>query len=239
MEHLKCYLPLSRACLVAALAMTSASLTAGETSKGLPEPGITGMAPTQVETTVTGTVSDNYGPLIGATIMEKGTNNGTITDLNGKFSLKVSSTNATLVISSIGFTSKEIKVGSQKTFNILLMENNKSLNEVVVVGYGTQKKVNMTGSVSAINVSELAESRPITNVSQALSGLAAGVNVTSNHNQPGNDNASILVRGQGTLNSSAPLVIVDGTEAGINTVNPQDIESVSILKDDASAVIYG
>ena len=239
MEHLKCYLPLSRACLVAALAMTSSSLTAGETSKGLPEPGITGMAPTQVETTVTGTVSDNYGPLIGATIMEKGTNNGTITDLNGKFSLKVSSTNATLVISSIGFTSKEIKVGSQKTFNILLMENNKSLNEVVVVGYGTQKKVNMTGSVSAINVSELAESRPITNVSQALSGLAAGVNVTSNHNQPGNDNASILVRGQGTLNSSAPLVIVDGTEAGINTVNPQDIESVSILKDAASAAIYG
>ncbi len=189
--------------------------------------------------TVTGSVSDAMGPLIGATIMEKGTSNGTISDLNGAFTLKVSSPDAVLVVSSIGFTTQEISVRARKNIAVTMHEDNKSLNEVVVVGYGTQKKVNMTGSVSAINVAELAESRPLTNVSQTLAGLAAGVSVTSNNNQPGNDNASILVRGQGTLNSSAPLIIIDGSEAGINTVNPQDIESVSVLKDAASSAIYG
>lgn len=189
--------------------------------------------------TVSGTVSDALEPMIGATVMEKGTTNGAVTDINGHFTIKVSSPNATLVISSVGYVTQEIKVGSQRNIRVTLKEDNKSLNEVVVVGYGTQKKVNMTGSVSAVNVAELAESRPITNVSQALAGMAAGVSVRSNNNQPGNDNASILVRGQGTLNSSAPLVIIDGAEAGINTVNPQDIESVSILKDAASAAIYG
>ena len=97
----------------------------------------------------------------------------------------------------------------------------------------------MSGSVSTINVAELTESRPITNVSHALAGLAAGVNVQGTANQPGNDNASIKVRGQGTLNESSPLVIIDGVEAGINTVNPQDIESMTVLKDAASSAIYG
>lgn len=97
----------------------------------------------------------------------------------------------------------------------------------------------MSGAVASINMDELTESRPVTNVSQALAGLAAGVNVSSSSNRPGDDNASILVRGQGTLNSSAPLIIIDGVEQGINTVNPQDIESVSVLKDAASASIYG
>ncbi|KGF17291.1 collagen-binding protein [Prevotella sp. S7-1-8] len=189
--------------------------------------------------TVSGTVSDALEPMIGATVMEKGTTNGTVTDIDGHFTIKVSSPNAKLVISSVGYVTQEIKVGSRRNIRVTLKEDDKSLNEVVVVGYGTQKKVNMTGSVSAVNVAELAESRPITNVSQALAGMAAGVSVRSNNNQPGNDNASILVRGQGTLNSSAPLVIIDGAEAGINTVNPQDIESVSILKDAASAAIYG
>ena len=193
----------------------------------------------QDQVTITGSVSDNMGPMIGVTVLEKGTTNGCVTDLNGQFVLKVKSADATLIVSNIGYTTQEVKLRGRKSVTITLAEDNKLLNEVVVVGYGTQKKVNMTGAVSSINVSKLAESRPLTNVSQALAGLAAGVSVTSNHNRPGDDNASILVRGQGTLNSSAPLIIIDGSEAGINTVNPQDIESISILKDAASAAIYG
>jgi TonB-dependent starch-binding outer membrane protein SusC len=219
------------------LSLTSIVSMAGTTDIGTSAPKMSPSAPVAVS--VSGTVVDNSGPIIGATIMEKGTNNGTVTDIDGHFTLNVSSPNAVIVISSIGFVTQEIKVGTQKNINVTMKEDNQSLNEVVVVGYGTQKKVNMTGSVSSINMSELAGSRPITNVSQALAGLAAGVSVVSNNNQPGNDNASILVRGQGTLNSSAPLIIIDGVEAGINTVNPQDIESVSVLKDAASSAIYG
>uniref|UniRef100_UPI002625ED5C SusC/RagA family TonB-linked outer membrane protein n=1 Tax=uncultured Bacteroides sp. TaxID=162156 RepID=UPI002625ED5C len=145
-----------------------------------------------------------------------------------------------LQISYIGFNTQEIKVTSTTNdITVNLKEDSKTLEEVVVVGYGTQKKVNLSGSLSTINVSELTESRPITNVSHALAGLAAGVNVQMSSNQPGNDNASIKVRGQGTLNDSSPLVIIDGAEAGINTVNPQDIESMTVLKDAASSAIYG
>lgn len=193
---------------------------------------------TQVKT-VTGVVTDQYGPVIGANVHVKGSTTGTITDIDGKFSIEVP-VNSVLEISYIGFLTEEIQItGTTKNLNIHLKEDSETLEEVVVVGYGTQKKVNMSGSVSSVNVGELTESRPITNVSQALAGVAAGVSVMSGSNQPGNDNATITVRGQGTLNESAPLVIIDGAEAGINTVNPQDIESISILKDAASAAIYG
>ena len=159
---------------------------------------------------------------------------------------------ATMFLASIGMASANpstdtfgsnepnpVVASPQTSFNIKLAEDSQALDEVVVVGYGTQKKVNLSGSVSTINVAELTESRPITNVSHALAGLAAGVNVQGTANQPGNDNASIKVRGQGTLNESSPLVIIDGVEAGINTVNPQDIESMTVLKDAASSAIYG
>lgn len=195
-------------------------------------------SPQQAKITVSGMVEDQFGAIIGASVVEKGTANGTITDIDGKFSLEVSP-NATLVISYIGYVEQRIPVKNQKNIKVLLKEDTQTLEEVVVVGYGTQKKVNLTGSVSTINVSELAESRPITNVSQALAGMAAGVSVASGNNQPGNDNAEIKVRGQGTLNSSSPLIIIDGVEAGINTVNPQDIETMTVLKDAASASIYG
>lgn len=242
MKNSECSVPWARMLTVAALSLASVSPLSVQASVAAARPAeqsIPSASPTQQQFTVSGTVSDQMGPLVGATIMEKGTSNGTISDLDGRFTLKVSSPDAVLIISSIGFTTQEIGVRSRRDITVRMQEDNKSLNEVVVVGYGTQKKVNMTGSVASINMTELTESRPITNVSQALAGLAAGVSVTSNNNQPGNDNATILVRGQGTLNSSAPLVIIDGSEAGINTVNPQDIESVSILKDAASAAIYG
>lgn len=228
---------LRRVCLGSVMAFPSVTVLAGGNIPTFNASVI--QSPLQKTVTVKGVLTDESGPMIGATIMEKGTSNGVISDLDGKFSIRVSSPDAVLVISNVGYLTKEVKVGGREHISIKLEEDRKTLDEVVVVGYGTQKKVNMTGSVSAVNVAEMAKSRPITNVSQALAGVAAGVSVMSNNNQPGNDNASILVRGQGTLNSSAPLIIIDGTEAGINTVNPQDIESVSVLKDAASSAIYG
>ena len=194
----------------------------------------------QETSTIKGIVVDETGePIIGASIKVKGSQNvGCITGIDGDFSLKGVKKGSTIVVTYIGFQTKEVKVTSDN-LKIQLQSDSQNLNEVVVVGYGTQKKVNMSGAVASINMTELTESRPITNVSQALAGLAAGVNVSSGSNIPGNDNASILVRGQGTLNSSSPLIIIDGVEQGINTVNPQDIESVSVLKDAASASIYG
>ena len=189
---------------------------------------------------IKGTIKDSAGePIIGANVILKGDATvGSITDIDGNFDLSVPS-NATLQVSYIGYNTQDVPVGNKSFLNITLKEDTETLEEVVVVGYGTQKKVNLSGSLSTINVSELTESRPITNVSHALSGLAAGVSVQMSSNQPGNDDASIKVRGQGTLNDSSPLVIIDGAEASINTVNPQDIETMTVLKDAASSAIYG
>lgn len=190
--------------------------------------------------TVEGVVKDALGdPVIGANVIVKGTTNGTITDLNGHFSLPVSN-NATLIVSFIGYLNTEIVVGNKKEVVVTLKEDTQNLDEVVVIGYGTQKKVNLSGAVSSVNVSEMIDSRPVTNISSALSGMAAGVYINSSNNKPSNNgNASITVRGQGTLNNSSPLVIIDGVEGSMNSVSPQDVENVSILKDAASAAIYG
>lgn len=191
--------------------------------------------------TVKGQVLDSDGePLVGATVKVKGKATiGTMTDAEGNYTLKVPA-GCTLEFSCIGVLPQNVKTTPDvSVYNVTLQEDATSLEEVVVVGYGQQKKVNLTGSVSSINAEKIAENRPISNISQALAGLAAGVNVTSANNQPGDNNATIRVRGVGTLNNSAPLVIIDGVEAGINTVNPADIESMSILKDAASAAIYG
>ena len=121
----------------------------------------------------------------------------------------------------------------------MLKESSELIDEVVVVGYASQKKVNLSGSVASVNMDDISEKRPITNLSSGLAGMAAGVSVTSSSNKPGEDNTSIMIRGQGTLNSSSPLVIIDGVESNINTVAPQDVESMTVLKDAASASIYG
>lgn len=191
--------------------------------------------------TIKGAVLDVFGePIIGANVIVKGTVNGVITDIDGNFTLVGVSTGDILLISYIGYISQEIKISANITdLKITLKEDAQALDEVVVVGYGSEKKVNLTGSVNNINVADLAESRPITDVSQGLAGMAAGVQVTSSSNKPGENTASIMVRGQGTLNNSAPLVIIDGVEGSLSSVQPQDIESLSVLKDAASAAIYG
>lgn len=196
-------------------------------------------SPQQAKITVTGVIEDNFGPVIGANVVEKGTTNGTITDMDGNYSLSVAP-NATLVITYIGYIPQEIAVNNRTSINIKLVEDSQALDEVVVVGYGTQKKVNLSGSVVSVNLEEMVESRPISNISSALYGTAPGVYVNSSNNRPSNaGDASILIRGQGTLNNSSPLVIVDGVESSMNSVNPQDISSISVLKDAASSSIYG
>ncbi len=189
--------------------------------------------------TVTGTVKDTHGEsVIGANIVVKGTSTGTITDIDGKFTLDVP-TNSILVVTYIGYIDKEVPVGNQRVLDIILHEDSQSLDEVVVVGYGVQKKVNLTGSVASVKFDEEMENRPITNASQALSGKIPGLWVSQNSGKPGDDGAQLRVRGWGTLNNTEPLIIIDGVEGDFNQINPNDIESITVLKDAASAAIYG
>ncbi len=189
---------------------------------------------------VTGTIVDPSGmPVIGANVMVKGTTNGTITDMDGKFSLEVEE-GATLQISYIGYANQEIKVGNQKTLSIALKEDAEALDEVVVVGFGTQKKVNLTGAVSNVT-SEAFENRSVSNVSQALQGAMPGLNITQSQGYL-DATPDINIRGVGTIgegSSGSPLILIDGMEGDMNRLNPQDIESVSVLKDAAASSIYG
>lgn len=189
---------------------------------------------------ITGIVVDKTGEaIIGANVIEKGAPaNGTITDIDGKFTLEVTG-EAPIQVSFIGYTEKEVATKGNNSFNILLNEDTKALEEVVVVGYGVQKKVNLTGSVAAIDSKSL-ENRPVSNVTNAIQGLLPGVTVISGSGQPGNDNGTIRVRGVGTMNNSNPMYVVDGmTVSSINEVDPNDIASISVLKDASSAAIYG
>lgn len=189
---------------------------------------------------VNGVVVDATGmPVIGTNVMVKGTTNGTITDMDGKFSLEVEE-GATLVVSYIGFANQEIKVGSQTNLSIAMKEDVEALAEVVVVGFGTQKKVNLTGAVSSVT-SDVFENRSVANVSQALQGAMPGLNITQTQGYL-DASPSINIRGVGTIgegSSSSPLVLIDGVEGDMNRLNPQDIESVSVLKDAAASSIYG
>ncbi|WP_199856303.1 SusC/RagA family TonB-linked outer membrane protein [Lunatibacter salilacus] len=193
----------------------------------------------EFEITITGTVQDaNGAPIPGVTISVPGTTKGTATDIDGKYSLSVDE-GVTLVFSFIGFESQRVVVGTQSVINVTLNEDTSSLAEVIVVGYGTQKRENLTGAVSTVTFDDELQNRPLTNASQALSGQVPGVWISQNSGQPGNDGAQIRVRGWGTLNNSNPLILVDGVEASINEINPNDIESMTVLKDAASAAIYG
>lgn len=190
---------------------------------------------------ITGTVIDDTGlPVIGANILVKGTTNGTVTDVDGKFTLDNVPEGALLIVSYIGFLEQDVKVSHNKNvFHITLKEDTQKLEEVVVVGYGTQKKANLTGSVSTVKYGQELENRPITDPSQALSGKATGVWVSQNSGSPGSDGATIRIRGYGTLNNSDPLVLIDGVEGRMAELAPNDIASITVLKDAASAAIYG
>ena len=192
---------------------------------------------------VYGTVTDKKGlPIIGATVKIIGnTNIATVTDIDGKFSLNGVDSKSVIRVSYIGYKTVDIPVnGKKEEYSIVMRIDKSMLDEVVVVGYASQKKVNLTGSVASVSAAML-EDRPVTNITGALAGLAPGLTVTnSGGNTPGYEAQSIRVRGQGTLNDAAPLVVIDGmTGIALSDINPQDIENISILKDAASSAIYG
>ncbi|BAX82394.1 SusC/RagA family TonB-linked outer membrane protein [Labilibaculum antarcticum] len=189
--------------------------------------------------TVIGRVTDQSGLSIpGVNIVVKGTTNGTVTDIDGNYSINVESKDV-LLFSFIGFTNQEFIVGSKSTIDAVMVEESIGMNEVVVVGYGTQKKANLTGAVSSVDFGNL-ETRPAANTATLLQGQMSGVTVSNFSNQPGEDNPQIRIRGIGTLNAGQePLVIVDGIESSLSQIPAADIESLSVLKDAASAAIYG
>lgn len=193
---------------------------------------------TQQGKQITGTVKDMSGePVIGANVIEKETTNGVITDANGKFSLTVSD-KAVIQISYIGYIGQDIAVGNQLVFSIQLKEDLQALNEVVVVGYGTQKKINLTGAVETVKSDQIAR-KQVNSLTEALAGEAAGMTVVQRSGQPGNPSTSINIRGVGTWGNSSPLIIVDGVPMDMSNVMPADVDNITILKDAASASIYG
>jgi TonB-linked SusC/RagA family outer membrane protein len=187
---------------------------------------------------INGSIRDeNNMPLPGVTILEKGTNNGCVTDIDGNFTLSVKE-KAVLVISYVGYLSKEISVKDQTDFNINLEPDIISLDDVVVVGYGVQKKSDLTGAVTSIS-SEDIQKIPIPSIDHALQGQAAGVNIIAKSGRPG-ESADIQIRGISSINGTQPLIIIDGVPGGdLNTINPSDIASIEVLKDASTAAIYG
>ena len=190
---------------------------------------------------ITGTVVDAMGPVIGASVVEKGTTNGTVTDFDGNFSLNVNP-GATIVVSFIGFETQEISVGNQDNFQITLKDDNALLEEVVVVGYGVQKKKLVTGATVQVKGEDIAKLNT-TNALTAMQSSTPGVQITQSSSQPGKG-FKVNIRGVGTIGTSSPLLIIDGINAGtaddgLNGLNPNDIESIDVLKDAASAAIYG
>ena len=191
------------------------------------------------EKSVSGRVTDeNSEALPGVNVVVDGTTTGTITGPDGNFKISVPAGKTALMFSFIGFDSQVIDVSNTTIVNIQLKSTSIGLDEVVAVGYGTQKKVNLTGSIESLKGDDLAK-RSTIQTSQALQGMAAGVTVTSNSGKPGKEGTSIRIRGIGTINDNNPLVLIDGVSSSIDAIDPNDIESMSILKDAASASIYG
>ncbi len=223
--------------LVAAL-LSSPVLFAHAGATGRTNPNV--VALTQQGKKVNGVVSDDFGSVAGASVIVKGTSNGTITDMDGNFTLENVKEGDVIQISFIGYTTKDVIYTGQTSLQVNLLEDTQKIDEVVVVGFGTQKKVNLTGSVGTVN-SEALEARPVVNATQALQGLVPGLQISQSGGSL-ETNPSINVRGTATIgkgSTGSPLILIDGMEADINSVNPQDIENISVLKDAAASSIYG
>ncbi|MFZ6011073.1 MAG: TonB-dependent receptor plug domain-containing protein, partial [Bacteroidota bacterium] len=206
-----------------------------------PEPDYDVVKEPIADITVRGHVSDETGVAVpGVNVLEKGTTNGTTTDANGDFSLNVADENSVLVFSFIGFITQEVQVANTTNFNISLKSDLVSLTEVVVVGYGEQKKATITGSVTSVK-SDVITQAPVTNLTNALAGRLPGVIFVNRSGEPGYDGSQIRIRGTNTIGNPSALVVIDGIanrNGGLERLNPQDIESITVLKD-ASAAIYG
>ena len=216
-----------------------ASLNGNLEASGLSHPNVNPVEVSQATRKLRGTILDTNGtPVIGASISVKGTTTGTISDMNGVFTLDVKNGDV-LEISFIGYLSHTVKVGTQTDLQIVLKEDTQALDEVVVVGYGVQKKSVMTAAISRVTSDDLEKLTP-TRVEDVLRGKVSGVSIMQNSGQPGAE-SRVRIRGTGTINDSNPLYIVDGMplEGGVDYLNPQDIQSIEVLKDAASAAIYG
>ena len=189
--------------------------------------------------TITGKITDDTGePLPGANIVVKGTSIGVMSDINGAYSLVVPNDNAVLVFSYMGYVSKEIVVGSQTAISVTLNENVTLIDEVVIVGYGQQKRVSLTGSVAQVSGDKIAE-RPSTSVTNTLQGMLPGVTVLRSSGQPGSETSGLRVRGYSSVSDVSAMILIDGVEGSLEWLNPDDIESISVLKDATTAAIYG
>lgn len=192
----------------------------------------------QQRKTVTGTVLDNTGePVVGANVVVKGSSKGTITDVDGVFSLDVPE-NAILQISYIGYISQELKVGNKNVLHVRLQDDTRALDEVVVVGYGTQTRSSLTSSISEIK-GDLLTNLPVANISRAIDSYVPGVTASETLSEKPGSAPTLSIRGENSINNSEPLVLIDGIEGCMNTINPNDIDNISVLKDAASTSIYG
>ncbi len=199
------------------------------------------VAAMQQQGNVSGRVTDTNGdPVIGANVIIKGTTQGTVTDADGRFSLANVPSDAIIIVSFLGFDQEEVAVNGQTNIDVVMIEDMAMLQDIVVVGFGTQKKVNLTGAVAVVNGDELSQ-RPVASAAQALQGMVPGLQIAASSGAL-DSNPSINVRGTATIGqgtSGSPLVLIDGSEGDINAINPQDIESISVLKDAAASSIYG
>jgi TonB-linked SusC/RagA family outer membrane protein len=207
-------------------------------TRSFPKPSVK-MFGEKSQYTVNGTVSNNTEKLAGVSVTVKGTQIATKTDENGAFKIAVPNANDVLIFSMVGYETQEVPISGNSPLNILLVSGFSQLDEVVVVGFGTQKKENLTGSVAVVDSKQL-ENRPVRNAIQALQGLAPGLNISQNSGTL-ESNPSINIRGTGTIgtSSSSPLILIDGSEGSLSALNPQDIENISVLKDAGAASIYG
>lgn len=190
---------------------------------------------------IKGVVKDNKGEcIIGATVVEKGTSKGTVTDFDGNFNLYVDGQESVLEISYLGYKSQNIKVGKKSFFTVTLFEDNAQLDEVVVIGYASQTKATVTGALAAVDTKELIKS-PAASITNMLSGSVPGLSTVQTSGQPGADDAQIFIRGAGSFNddSSAPLILVDGVERSFSSIDPNEIENLSVLKDASSTAVFG
>lgn len=189
--------------------------------------------------TIEGTVTSEGEPLIGVNIIEKGTSNGSVTDIDGRYTINVAGEESILVFSYTGYSPEEIQVGTQTTIDLVMSFDAASLEEVVVVGYGAKKKAHVTGAAASVDMVDVLANRPVTNTMSALQGTIPGLQITTNAGQPGSSGLGINIRGTTSINGGSPLILLNNVPVTVEDINPQDVESVTVLKDAAASSIYG
>ncbi|MCL2650611.1 MAG: TonB-dependent receptor [Candidatus Azobacteroides sp.] len=222
---------------VAFLFFALVRVTAMEVS--LPDGSSHNEAQQQQGIVVTGTVSDQSGPMVGVVVAVKGTTKGAVTDIDGNFTITVPDKKSVLQFSFLGYVTKEIEVGDQKILNLTLSENAVTIDEVVVVGYGTQKKQSVVGAISQVKSEELMRTGGVTSVSNALTGLVPGLTTLDYSGKPGADAAQIIIRSLSTWNDSSPLILIDGVERDMNSIDINEVENISVLKDASATAVFG